>query len=68
MDEKRIKEIMKDPNTWEWDGCTLPEDAESHYPKEFNDKWAKFVEQHKRLNDLPFSESDTTKKKQFTLT
>ena len=47
MDEKRIKEIMKDPNTWEWDGCTLPEDAESHYPKEFNDKWAKFVEQHK---------------------
>jgi len=47
MDEKKIKEIMKDPNTWEWDGCTLPEDAESHYPKEFNDKWAKFVEQHK---------------------
>ncbi len=22
MDDKRIKEIMKDPNTWEWDGCT----------------------------------------------
>lgn len=22
MDDKRIKEIMKDSNTWEWDGCT----------------------------------------------
>ena len=22
MDEKRIEEILKDPNTWDWDGCT----------------------------------------------
>lgn len=22
MDEERIKEILKDPNTWDWDGCT----------------------------------------------
>ena len=26
MDEKEIKEILDDPNTWEWDGCTYPED------------------------------------------
>lgn len=32
MDEKRIEEIMKDPNTWEWDGCTYPEtDIDSSY-------------------------------------
>ena len=22
MDEKKINEILKDPNTWELDGCT----------------------------------------------
>ena len=26
MDDKRIDKILKDPNTWEWDGCTYPED------------------------------------------
>ena len=31
MDDKKIKEILKDPNTWEWDGCTLPENAEKYY-------------------------------------
>lgn len=25
MDDKRIKEIVNDPNTWEWDGCTYNE-------------------------------------------
>lgn len=25
MDEKRIEEIVEDPNTWEWDGCTYSE-------------------------------------------
>ncbi len=25
MDEERIDEILKDPNTWDWDGCTYPD-------------------------------------------
>lgn len=35
MEKERIDEIMKDPNTWEWDGCTLPEDSENHYSEDF---------------------------------
>ena len=35
MDDKKIKEILKDPNTWEWDGCTLPENAEKYYSEDF---------------------------------
>ena len=25
MNEKKIEEILQDPNTWEWDGCTYSE-------------------------------------------
>lgn len=25
MTDERIKEILEDPNTWDWDGCTYPE-------------------------------------------
>ena len=46
MDEKRIEEIVKDPNTWEWDGCTYPEDDRDPYGekwrKEMDDYFAQF--------------------------
>jgi hypothetical protein len=32
MNEKRIEEILQDPNTWEWDGCTYSDaDIDSSY-------------------------------------
>lgn len=34
MEEEKIQEILKDPNTWCWDGVTLPE--EDHYSEEFH--------------------------------
>ena len=27
MEEEKIQAILKDPNTWCWDGVTLPEDG-----------------------------------------
>lgn len=47
MEEKRIKEIVSDPNTWAWDGCTYPET--DPYSKEFNDWLEKKVQRLKAL-------------------
>lgn len=47
MDEKRIKEILNDPNTWEWDGCTYPED--NPYSKDFEENLKKYFDQFKEL-------------------
>lgn len=47
MEEEKIQEILKDPNTWCWDGVTLPE--EDHYSEEFH-KWSE--ERRKRLEEL----------------
>ena len=36
MNEKRIEEILQDPNTWEWDGCTDSElDIKESWEDEF---------------------------------
>ena len=36
MDEKRIEEIVKDPNAWEWDGCTYSDlDIKESWEDEF---------------------------------
>lgn len=35
MKKERIDEIVKDPNTWEGDGCTYPED--DYHSKDFSD-------------------------------
>lgn len=42
MDEKKIKEIMEDPNTWEWDGCTLPEWTKEQ-EREYDEAMAKLL-------------------------
>ena len=48
MDEERVKEILKDSNTWEWDGCTLPEG------NPYSEGWEKdFLEECKKtLNEV----------------
>ena len=47
MEEERIDEIMKDPNTWEWDGCTLPEDSENYYSEDFKEDLDDYFSQFK---------------------
>lgn len=49
MDEERIDEILKDPNTWDWDGCTYPD---FDIKEDWEDAWMadrlKFVEELKK--------------------
>jgi hypothetical protein len=47
MKEEKIQEVLKDPNTWCWDGVTLPE--EDHYSAEFNNKMDEYVKKLKEM-------------------
>ncbi len=43
MNDKEISEILKDPNTWEWDGCTYSdidtkEDWEDDFLKDLQEQ------------------------------
>ncbi len=38
MEDERIQEILSDPNTWAWDGCTYPDDEQDPYSEDFH-KW-----------------------------
>jgi len=45
MDEKRIEEILKDPNTWDWDGCTYSDlDVKEDWEDDFFEKLKEQVE------------------------
>lgn len=48
MTDEEIKKINEDPNTWEWDGCTLPEG------NPYSEGWEKdFLEESKKtLNEV----------------
>ena len=47
MDEKRIEEIVKDPNTWKWDGCTYNDaDIDSSY---LDDTFEEIIKKAKAL-------------------
>jgi hypothetical protein len=45
MEEEKIQEILKDPNTWCWDGCTYPDT--DHYGEDFKKWMQEYVEQFK---------------------
>ncbi len=46
MEDERIQEILSDPNTWAWDGVTLPEDGPdmSHVDKTIMANFRKAME------------------------
>ena len=49
MTDEEIKRINEDPNTWEWDGCTLPDDSEKHYSEKFNKELDDYFSQLKEV-------------------
>lgn len=52
MEEEKIQEILKDPNTWCWDGVTLPEDGPdmSHIDKVIMANYQKALDMRKDEN------------------
>lgn len=61
MKEEKIKEIMNDPNTWAWDGCTYPED--DPHGKEFHEEQDKhFAEMMKELGIKPLNNKEKYEK------
>lgn len=47
MSDAEIERILKDPNTWAWDGCTYPEG--DHYSDAFKKRREARLEQMRAM-------------------